>query len=145
MSDLHTGGCRCGAIRFEAAAEPEHISYCHCADCRRATGAPVSAFVGFPAGAVSLLGDAPTTFENGTVTRIFCGVCGSPIAYVDSRIGETSYFMLGAMDTPQNYKPTLHAYVSQQLPFLHMPDGLPRHVNSSVTRHQDPTADGTTS
>ena len=36
--------------------------------------------------------------------------------------------MLGAMDTPENYKPTLHAYVREQLPFVHMPDGLPRHL-----------------
>ncbi len=36
------------------------------------------------------------------------------------------YFMLGAMDVPANYKPTLHAYVREQLPFVHMPDGLPR-------------------
>ena len=40
---LHTGGCRCGAVRFEASADPHHVSYCHCKDCRRASGAPVSA------------------------------------------------------------------------------------------------------
>ena len=74
------------------------------------------------------------------MTRSFCGICGSPIAYVDERIGDTIYFMLGAMDAPQNYKPTLHAYVREQLPFVHMPDGLPRHVETSV-----PRPDGTTS
>ena len=79
------------------------------------------------------------------MTRSFCGVCGSPIAYVDSRIGETVYFMLGAMDAPAAYKPTLHAYVREQLPYLHMPDGLPRHLGSSVARPESPTSDGTTS
>lgn len=143
MSDLHTGGCRCGAVRFQVAAEPQHISYCHCADCRQATGAPVSAFVGFPADAASFGGDAPRTYINGPVTRSFCGTCGSPIAYVDSRIGDAVYFMLGAMDAPHDYKPTQHAYVREQLPFVHMPDGLLRHVRNSVTRHEDP--DGTTS
>ena len=47
--------------------------------------------------------------------------------------------MLGAMDAPANYKPTLHAYVREQLPFVHMPDGLPRHPKTSV-----PRPDGTT-
>ena len=142
MTASHTGGCRCGAVRFETAAEPVHVSYCHCADCRHASGAPVSAFVGFPADAVTFGGEAPRTYVNGPVTRSFCGSCGSPIAYVDSRIGATIYFMLGAMDAPQDFRPTLHAYVREQLPFLHMPDGLPRHVKSSVTRDEDPTADG---
>ena len=78
--------------------------------------------------------DALSRFENGPVTRSFCGVCGSPIAYVDSRIGDRIYFVLGAMDSPALYRPTHHAYVREQLPFVHMPDGLPRHVKSSVPR-----------
>ncbi len=131
---LHTGSCRCGAVRFEASADPDHVSYCHCADCRKATGAPVSAFVGFMADEVTITGDVLRTFDNGAVTRSFCGVCGSPVAYADARIGERLYFMLGAMDAPEKYKPTLHAYVREQLPYLHMPDGLPRHLKTSVPR-----------
>lgn len=136
MSDAntHTGGCRCGAVRFQAASEPDHVSYCHCADCRRATGSPLTAFVGFPIASASIAGEALRQFENGPVVRSFCGTCGSPIAYVDARIGDHVYFMLGAMDSPKFYKPTLHAHVRSQLPFVHMPDGLPRLVGTSVPR-----------
>lgn len=42
--------------------------------------------------------------------------------------------MIGAMNEPENHRPTLHAYVREQLRFVHMPDGLPRHVKSSVAR-----------
>jgi hypothetical protein len=134
VTAAHIGGCRCGAVRFEASAEPSHVSYCHCRDCRRASGAPVSAFVGFMADKVKVEGKALKTFENGPVTRSFCGNCGSPISYVDARIGDQVYFMLGVMDTPAYYKPALHAYVSEQLPFVHMPDDLPRHLKTSVPR-----------
>ena len=134
MTAPHIGGCRCGAVRFEASAEPHHVSYCHCGDCRRASGAPVSAFVGFLAGQVAFTGKALKMYENGPVTRSFCGICGSPIAYVDERLEDDIYFMLGAMDVPTDFKPTHHAYVSEQLPYLHMSDGLPRHLKSSVKR-----------
>jgi hypothetical protein len=139
MSDhvLHTGGCRCGAVRFQASAGPHHISYCHCEDCRKATGAPVSAFVGFMVGEVALEGDALNLHENGPVTRSFCSVCGTPIAYADQRLADRIYFMLGAMDVPADYKPILHAYVREQLPFVHMPDGLPRYPRSSVPRPEE--------
>jgi len=130
----HTGGCRCGAVRFEATSDPTHISYCHCSDCRRATGAPVSAFVGFDVDAVLVTGSTLKSYENGPVSRRFCSVCGSPVSYFDRRIGERIYFMLGAMDAPSHYKPALHAYVREQLPFVHMPDNLPRHLKSSVER-----------
>ncbi|MEQ1951511.1 GFA family protein [Mesorhizobium sp. CN2-181] len=135
MSDAsnHAGGCRCGAVRFEARAEPHHVSYCHCDDCRHASGAPVAAFVGFMANEVTMHGEA-ARFSNGPVARSFCGTCGAPIAYTDARIGDRIYFMLGAMDQPALYHPTHHSYVRSQLPFVHMPDGLPRHDRSSVQR-----------
>ena len=133
-SAAHTGGCRCSGVRFAVSAAPHHISYCHCGDCRRATGAPVSAFVGFAADAVAFSGEPPRLFENGPVTRSFCGACGSPIAYVDKRLSGSLWFVLGALDRPERYVLTLHAYVREQLPYVHMPDGLPRHKKSSVTR-----------
>jgi hypothetical protein len=130
----HAGGCRCGAVRFEASAEPHHVSYCHCSDCRRASGAPVSAFVGFMTDEVTIAGDTLRWFENGPVSRAFCATCGSPIAYADARIGDRIYFVLGAMDAPALCRPTHHSHVRSQLPFVHMPDGLPRHVKGSVPR-----------
>ncbi|MDN2578456.1 GFA family protein [Aquibium sp. ELW1220] len=130
----HTGGCRCGAVRFEAVVEPHHISYCHCANCRRATGAPVSAFVGFAAGDVRFTAGEPRLFENGPASRSFCATCGSPIAYTDARLENQIWFMLGAMDSPKDYKPTLHAYVREQLRYVHMPDDLPQLERSSVPR-----------
>jgi hypothetical protein len=130
----HSGGCRCGAVRFEARAEPHHVSFCHCVDCRRASGAPVSAFVGFNADEVSVEGEALRSFGNGSVARSFCGVCGSPIAYTDERLEGLVYFMLGVMGRPEDFKPALHAWVDQQLPFVHIPDGLPRLPGTSVPR-----------
>ncbi|MBO6724604.1 MAG: GFA family protein [Rhizobiaceae bacterium] len=134
MTLPHTGGCRCGAVRFEASAEPHHVSYCHCADCRHASGAPVSAFVGFRTDTLVFSGTEPKAYTNGPVTRTFCAACGSPIAYIDERLAGESWILLGAMDAPEEFKPTLHAYVREQLPYVHMPDALPRHVGSSVPR-----------
>lgn len=134
MSAGHQGGCRCGAVRFTASAEPHHVSFCHCGDCRRASGAPVSAFVGFMAEEVKFVGQEPRTYGNGPVTRSFCGVCGSPIAYVDARLEGRIYLMLGIMDAPEKYEPTLHSWANQRLPYVHMNDGLPRLEGMSVLR-----------
>src|SRR5262245_41324731 len=134
---LHTGSCRCGIVQFAVSAEPFYISYCHCTDCRKASGAPVSAFVGFPTDQVAIEGDTLTVYENGPVKRSFCGRCGSPIAYMDDRLENQTYFTLGAMDAPASYKPTLHSFVREQLPFVHMPDGLQRYPRFSVPRPGD--------
>ena len=44
MSDAHTGGCLCGAIRYRITGAPVEALYCHCRMCRRAHGAPVVAW-----------------------------------------------------------------------------------------------------
>ena len=130
----HTGGCRCGAIRFTASAQPFYASYCHCGDCRRASGAPVSAFVGFYKADIRFEGPTGSTYGQTPVKRSFCGTCGAPIAYTDERLGDQIFIMLGAMDAPENHPPRVHGYVRQELPFFHLDDGLPRLETNTVPR-----------
>jgi hypothetical protein len=57
-----TGGCLCGAIRYECSAEPIVMGNCHCRDCQRATGSAFAAALLVPRNAVLkamriLLGD----------------------------------------------------------------------------------------
>ena len=40
MSEVYSGRCLCGAIKFEARGKPKGIFWCHCDSCRRHTGAP---------------------------------------------------------------------------------------------------------
>lgn len=131
---VHRGGCRCGAVRFAATAAPLASTYCHCADCRRATGAPVSVFVGFPRSQVTFGKDGYTVYANGPVSRRFCARCGSPVSYEDFRLRDRIYFQLGAMDRPQDYPPSLHGFEAERLPFLAIDDALPRLPGFTVER-----------
>jgi hypothetical protein len=137
MNKIHSGGCRCGAIKFEASSEPFYTSYCHCSDCRRATGAPLAAFVGFFAKDVTFSGVEPSKYGKHPVKRSFCANCGAPIAYSDARLSHQIFLMLGAMDHPERYAPAIHGYVSEQLPFLHLNDDLPRLETHTAPRPGD--------
>lgn len=52
-----TGGCICGAIRYECSAEPIFTGNCHCRDCQRATGSAFAPNVFAPCTAVTITGD----------------------------------------------------------------------------------------
>lgn len=39
---IWTGGCLCGALRYEAAVSKSENWYCHCRMCQKATGSAVS-------------------------------------------------------------------------------------------------------
>lgn len=43
-----TGGCLCGAIRYQADAAPEWVAYCHCRMCQKALGSIFGVFAAFP-------------------------------------------------------------------------------------------------
>lgn len=129
----HEGSCRCGGISLVAMGDPLMTSYCHCSDCRKATSAPVSAFVGFSSDAVTFSGNLKG-HSLGPVTRSFCPDCGTPIAYEDDRLAGKIWLMLGVMDHPENYPPQLHAFETEHLPWLQIEDDLPRQDRFSVER-----------
>lgn len=79
-----TGGCLCGAVRYELAVPVSAIVACYCADCRRATGTAASINARVPASAFRLVRGATRVFARAAdsgrlLERHFCADCGSPI------------------------------------------------------------------
>jgi hypothetical protein len=52
-----TGGCTCGAVRYECTAEPVMAFNCHCRDCQRATGGAYVPAVVVPRNALRVTGE----------------------------------------------------------------------------------------
>jgi len=69
----------------------------------------------------------PVRFESSPqVHRSFCGKCGSPITYESARWADEVHINMGTLDRPQDFQPTFHVHVAEQIPWLHMNDDLPR-------------------
>ena len=56
MSKPYTGGCACGAIRYEIAAEPLFSNDCQCRDCQHESGTGHGSYLTFPRDGVKLSG-----------------------------------------------------------------------------------------
>ena len=81
---MATGGCRCGAVRYEVVGEMAHHALCHCRDCQMAHGAPLVGWIAFKAGQVRFEGADPVHYTGPSgSTRSFCGTCGTPLAFVN--------------------------------------------------------------
>jgi hypothetical protein len=79
-----TGGCRCGAIRYEVSGEAVHHALCHCRDCQLGSGAPMVAWSAFQAGNFRITQGEPVVFNSsGASFRQFCGTCGTPLFFVN--------------------------------------------------------------
>jgi len=129
------GRCYCGRTTIRATQKPLAVAYCHCADCRRVTGAPVAAFAAFDETAVTLSPDDGTeVVANPGVRRTFCTSCGSPLTGRYDYLPGQVYIAIGILDQADDLAPQLHAHEAQRLTWLHIDDGLERFASSSRSR-----------
>lgn len=117
MPTTFRGGCGCGAIRYEIAAEPMFAGQCQCLDCQHQTGGGHASFIAFPADAVRLTG-APRFYESradsgNTVRRGFCATCGSPVVGHSSGMPDMTTIVAGSLDDPNLFKPQFVVYTSR--------------------------------
>ena len=79
------GSCHCGYIRFEAEADPEKTTICHCTDCQTSTGTAFRTNIPVPGNSFRMLAGEPTIYVKTTAesgnprAQAFCPKCGSPI------------------------------------------------------------------
>ncbi len=116
-----------------ASGDPTVVVYCHCRDCRRSSGAPVSLFAGYRSGRIELTRGEPKVYESSPgVYRSFCGQCGAPVSFEDERLPGETYLPVGVFDCPEAFEPEKHDWVSRRLRWFDVPDGLPRHEERSI-------------
>ncbi len=131
----HSVSCLCRSVSFRLFGDCTWTSYCHCASCRRATGAALTVFVGFRDDQIQLVGREPRVFESSPgITRGFCDTCGTSLWYRDGKLQSETYFLLGAFEHPESFKPKHHAFLADKLPWLAIHDEAARHQGFSVPR-----------
>lgn len=113
------GGCSCGSTRYRVTGAPLWVAFCHCKSCRRATGAPVSAYAGYDQKQLLWSGQRPGSYSSSSgVRRRFCSTCGSPLSYESTRWPGEIHIHLGSLDQPERLEPSGHAFASERVPWL---------------------------
>jgi hypothetical protein len=118
MDRIRTGGCACSAVRFTAHGEPKFISNCHCRDCRRATGAAFSTWVGFATTAVQWQGNRAIFRSSATVSRGYCAECGTPLSYSGKQWADETHLLIGVFDDDQSLRPSGDGFVEEKLEWV---------------------------
>ncbi|HEY2660831.1 MAG TPA: GFA family protein [Caulobacteraceae bacterium] len=123
-----TGGCLCGAVRYAIEAlDGDVADYCHCGQCRKASGAPVTAWIQVaPARFAVAAGQAKPFQSSDRATRWFCRDCGGQLYMTDDE-GRSVGVTLGSLDQPASVTPTVHGWDSARVGWLCIADDLPRY------------------
>jgi len=132
MKAKMTGGCLCGAVRYECQAEEDAASYCHCDDCKKATGGPYT--VGLLTEAVDLkllsgqLRGYTSIADSGRrITREFCPECGSPLFTRAEKLPGQVFIKAGSLDEPGRVKPGCQTWTKCAVSWAAIDEKLPRY------------------
>jgi len=129
MSDTQTGRCLCGNIRFEAKGRRLWVAHCHCASCRRNTGSAVATFVGYAKDQLTYTRGQRKFYQSSPgVQRGFCADCGTPLTYESDRCPEEVHLYISTLDEPGAYRPQVHVFVDERIPWMELADELPRYA-----------------
>ena len=131
MSFLLTGGCNCGAVRFEVSAPLVSSVYCHCTRCQRRTGTGASANARVEPGSFRVVEGEDRLRawkpESGA-QKWFCGDCGSALFSRSPDDPEQVGVRLGTFDSDPGIRPEARQYVAYAASWEAIPDdGLPRY------------------
>ena len=124
----YSGGCLCGALRYEAEGEPQFAGHCYCEDCRKASGSGFIPFMGFPSSAVRFRGETlkyTSKAANGNnAVRNSCPVCGSLV--FGGEVGKDTTFTIyaGTLDDPSRFHPTVAVFTSNHPDWAVIPPDL---------------------
>ena len=125
-----TGGCVCGAVRFEAAGEIRMRGLCLCRTCQKISGGAGNLFIGLEADGFRYTHGEPAHFARPEVadapTREFCATCGVHLAARSPRAAGGVIVKVGALDDPSAFEgPGFVVWTEEKQAFHQLPEGVP--------------------
>lgn len=125
-----TGGCMCGAVRYECTVDPIAMGNCHCRDCQRATGSAFAAALLVPASAVQISGEVKyyeVIGDSGRIVRRgFCPNCGARLFGKPDASPDLIAIMAGSLNDPSRYRSQADIYTASAQPWDYMNPDLPK-------------------
>ena len=124
-----TGGCLCGAVKYEIRGLMRSVIYCHCEQCRKTSGHYVAASACAERDMEFIESSGLRWYDSSSYAkRGFCGQCGGNLFWRpvnDERI----YVMAGTIDTPTGLQANAHIHTGSASDYQQISDGLPHYVD----------------
>jgi len=125
-----TGGCLCGAVRFEVDEPLVTAGWCHCTRCQRRTGTSGSIQGRIAPGSLRILSgeELLRAYQPADgFAKVFCSGCGSSMWSRSPEDPDVISVRLGAFDTDPGIRPSYRQFVAYAPAWDPLPDdGLPR-------------------
>jgi hypothetical protein len=131
MAELMTGGCACGAIRYESSGEPVFSGNCYCRDCQRSSGTAMASVFAVPKATVKIVKGEPRYFDvtadsGKTISRGFCSTCGTPLFSLLAAMPDVMAIKPSTLDDSSRFNPGMSIYTSSAPAWATFAENLPK-------------------
>lgn len=124
-----SGGCLCGAVRYQSASEPGMVGDCYCLDCRKSSGTSHSTHAVVASDGLSVTGDLArydrAADSGNIVSRYFCPSCGSAIYSSNAAMQGMAFIRVSSLDDPDAVAPQMTVYASRAPAWARMNEAGP--------------------
>jgi hypothetical protein len=129
MERRSTGGCLCGAVRYQAVGPLRDVKNCHCSRCRRTHG-HIAAYTAVGADALTVTeARGLRWYVADGRERGFCAECGASLLWRRSGSEEIS-IAAGTLDAPTGLRTAQHIFTDSRGDYYEITDHLPRDPGS---------------
>jgi hypothetical protein len=127
MTEMHEGGCVCGAVRYRVRGRPAVSLVCHCKFCQRRVGSAFAVVAYFDEQAVEVTRGELTEYEHRSdesgrwLKMRFCPRCGTTVTHaVEVRPGMRA-IAVGTLDDPDWLGIERHVWLRSKRPWVAVP------------------------
>ena len=128
---MRTGGCQCGAVRYETVDEPTELYVCHCLECRKQSASAFGISFIVPRRDITVTQGTPRFWSRpadsgGRVNCAFCPDCGSRLWHEDAADPARASIKGGTLDEAPDITSVDHIWTKRKMPGVVIPDGARR-------------------
>ncbi len=142
MTHVYSGGCQCGAVRFQVEDPLLSPLLCHCRSCQKAHGAPAVMWVTVPLAKLHFTRGKLKEFQSSPkASRGFCDNCGTPVTWLGTH-GQEIDLAVATLDQPDIVAPLRQDGVEARMPWFTEAASLPEESMEPLeTTYQHPDHD----
>ena len=121
-NESHSGGCLCGAVRYEVAGQPKSTVFCHCEYCQKRTGSTEALLVYFRNDAVRNIEGPLKKYRHISdqsgrwIDSEFCEECGSAVTWTLELVPGWRGFEGGTFDNSDSFPCNTHMWTDRAHP-----------------------------
>lgn len=133
---MFTGGCLCGAVRYQASGPALFSIVCHCRDCQRVSGSGGVPVLGVALQSFACTGRVKQSRITGgsgrPAVRNFCPECGSLLFGTPESAPELVTIYVGSLDDNAAFAPDAALFVSHRPPWAKLAMAMAEHPDMPV-------------